>query len=100
MSSESRVGQSGRTKAELEPQNEPARALTLQLLEWLLDRPRTYSEVLDAWRTTCPRLSIWEDACIDGLIGCDQNADRRVVPSPKGQALLRAHRIGLTQASG
>ena len=71
---------------------DPASALTLQLLEWISDRPRTYAEVLDAWRSTCPRLSIWEDACSDGLIDCDESAGRVVLLSPKGQALLRAHR--------
>ena len=43
------------------PAKDPARALTIQLLEWLSRRPRTYAEVMDAWRTTCPRLSIWDD---------------------------------------
>ena len=71
---------------------EPANSLTLQLLEWISARPRTYAEVIDAWRTSCPRLSIWEDACIDGLIDWDQNAGHVVRPSPKGQALLQAHR--------
>lgn len=68
---------------------EPNRALTLQLLEWLTYRPRTYAEVIDAWRTTCPRLSIWEDACCEGLIDCDQSRDRIVSPSAKGHAFLR-----------
>jgi hypothetical protein len=66
----------------------PAQALTLQLLEWLLERPRTYTETLEAWRTSCPRLSIWEDACIDGLV--DANACGGVVAvSSKGRQLLR-----------
>jgi hypothetical protein len=74
---------------------EQTRALTLQLLEWISSRPRTYAEVLDAWRTTCPQLSIWEDACIDGLIDCDEKAGRIVILSPKGQAILQAHkRVG------
>lgn len=65
-----------------------ADALTLQLLEWITDRPRTYAEVLDAWRTTCPRLSIWEDACSDGLIDYDPGG-RVVSVSAKGKTLLR-----------
>jgi hypothetical protein len=48
--------------------DERSKSLKLQLLEWLLSHPRTYAETMDAWRTSCPRLSIWEDACIDGLI--------------------------------
>ena len=71
---------------------EPARALTLQLLEWISDRPRSYAEVLEAWRTTCPRLSIWEDACSDGLIDGAPGAGHIVALSPKGRALLAAHR--------
>jgi hypothetical protein len=69
---------------------DPTIALTQQLLEWISDKPRTYAEVLNAWRTTCPRLAIWEDACADGLIKFDPNADRIVSLSPKGQALLQS----------
>jgi hypothetical protein len=43
-------------------------ALTLQMLAWLAGGQRTYGEVMDAWRTSCPRLSIWEDALADNLI--------------------------------
>ncbi len=64
--------------------------LRLQLLEWIDARPRTYAEVLDAWRTSCPRLSIWEDACIDGLIDCSPDAGHVVSLSDKGRALLPA----------
>jgi hypothetical protein len=44
------------------------RSLTLQMLEWLASRERTYLETMDAWRTSCPRLSIWEDALADHLV--------------------------------
>jgi len=67
---------------------EPSHSLTLQLLEWLSARPRTYAEVIDAWRTACPRLSIWEDACIAGLVRYEPDGDRFVRLSPKGEALL------------
>jgi hypothetical protein len=43
-------------------------SLTLQMLDWLARRPRTYGETMDAWRTSCPRLSIWEDALADHLV--------------------------------
>ena len=69
---------------------DPTSALTQQLLEWISEKPRTYAEVLDAWRTTCPRLSIWEDACIDDLIKYDPEGDRIVSVSPKGHALLNS----------
>ena len=71
-------------------------ALTLQLLEWLSNQPRTYAEVLDAWRTSCPRLSIWEDACIAGLIECAAGS-QIVSPSPKGRRLLRQRQAGCNE---
>ena len=43
-------------------------ALLLQMLAWIAERPRTYGETMDAWRTSCPRLSIWEDALADRLV--------------------------------
>jgi hypothetical protein len=67
---------------------QPLNALTVQLLEWISNHPRTYAEALDAWRTSCPRLSIWEDACIDGLIDCDPGS-QIVSVSPKGILSLR-----------
>src|SRR5256714_12437617 len=70
---------------------EPTKALTLQLLEWIDDHPRRYDEALEAWRTTCPRLSIWEDACIDGLIDCEPGS-RLVSVSARGKLLLQNHR--------
>src|SRR5271155_386110 len=69
--------------------NQTTQALTLQLLEWISARPRTYDETLDAWRTNCPRLSIWEDACIDGLIEIAPGG-RIVAVSAKGELLLKS----------
>lgn len=42
--------------------------LTLELLNWVSVCPRTYAETMEAWRTTCPRHSVWEDALADGLV--------------------------------
>ena len=42
--------------------------LILDLLEWLDRKNRTYSETMDAWRTSCPRLPVWEDASGRGLV--------------------------------
>ena len=71
---------------------EPVSALTLQLLEWISDHPRSYAEVLDAWRTSCPRLTILEDASIAGLIDCAAGNGRAVSLTPKGEALLASRR--------
>jgi hypothetical protein len=74
---------------------DPTIALTLQLLEWISNQSRAYGEVLDAWRITCPRISIWEDACIDGLIHYDPDGSRIVSVSSKGRALLEIHLASL-----
>ena len=42
--------------------------LILELLAWVAARPRSYEETMDAWRTSCPRNPVWEDATTDGLI--------------------------------
>lgn len=42
--------------------------LIRDLLEWVAREPRTYTDVLDAWRTSCPRLTVWEDAIERGLL--------------------------------
>ena len=43
-------------------------ALVLDLLEWVGPTPRPYAEVMEAWRTSCPRLPVWEDAIDRGFI--------------------------------
>jgi hypothetical protein len=65
---------------------------TLNLLEWLSARPRTYAEAIEAWRTSCPRLSVWDDAMIDGLIRSNRRngVDPTVELTTAGRALLEA----------
>jgi hypothetical protein len=63
------------------------RPLTRDLLAWIVTTPRSYGETMDAWRTSCPRLSIWEDAVADGLVRIRAS---RVELTEQGQAALRA----------
>ncbi len=62
-------------------------ALTRQMLEWIAARPRDYAEVMETWRTSCPRLSIWEDACIDGLVA-HESGTGKVILSAAGREFL------------
>jgi hypothetical protein len=48
--------------------SETLRPLVLDLVAFVADRPRPYAEVMDAWRTSCPRLTVWEDAVEAGLV--------------------------------
>ena len=47
---------------------ETVEPLILDLVEWVSKAPRAYSEVMDAWRTSCPRLTVWEDAVDRGYL--------------------------------
>jgi hypothetical protein len=60
--------------------------LILDLLEWVGRRERTYQDTLDVWRTSCPRLPVWEDANDRGLV---------VPVSAKGRLLVRVTPAGL-----
>ena len=67
--------------------NATTEALRRQMLEWIAVCPRDHSEVMEIWRTSCPRLSIWEDACIDGLIDYEPGTGK-VILSAAGKAFL------------
>jgi D-3-phosphoglycerate dehydrogenase len=43
-------------------------SLILDLLEWIGPNTRPYSEVIEAWRTSCPRLPVWEEATERGFV--------------------------------
>jgi hypothetical protein len=43
-------------------------ALVIELLSWVASHPRTYRETMEAWRTSCPRMPVWEDANDNGLV--------------------------------
>jgi hypothetical protein len=60
-------------------------APTAQLLAWIAEGPRGYAETLEAWRTSCPRLAVWEDALADGLVRVDHGS---VLLTASGRAVL------------
>ncbi len=71
--------------------SEPASLIMLQFLAWVADRPRSYADAMEAWRSSCPRLSVWEDAIIDGLVRLGDGAggsSRPVMLTPRGARLL------------
>jgi hypothetical protein len=69
-------------------------ALILDLLDWLEVRNRSYEEALEAWRTSCPRLPVWEEANDRGLImRNDVNGISIVKVTPSGLAHLEQRRI-------
>jgi D-3-phosphoglycerate dehydrogenase len=67
--------------------------LILDLLEWMGPSPRVYADVLEAWRTSCPRLPVWEEANDRGFIVRHRAPERGVVVSVSaaGREYLRTH---------
>jgi hypothetical protein len=67
--------------------------LVLDLVEWIAREPRLYSEVIETWRTSCPRLTIWEDAVDRGFVTRESiaGAGVRVAVTEGGAQFLRAH---------
>ena len=71
-------------------------ALVLDLVEWIAREPRPYAEVIETWRTSCPRLTIWEDAVDRGyVVRRPTLVGLRVTVTEGGAKFLRAHgRVG------
>jgi hypothetical protein len=69
-------------------------SLVLDLLEWIGPGPRPYAEVMEAWRTSCPRLTVWEDANERGFIERRRAAGRGelICVSAAGHEHLQRHR--------
>jgi hypothetical protein len=68
--------------------------LILDLLEWMGPNPRPYAEVLEAWRTSCPRFPVWEDANDRGFLVRHHAPGRGALVSVSavGAEHLRKHR--------
>ena len=82
-------------------------SLVFDLVEWVAREPRAYADMLDAWRTSCPRLMVWEEAIERKLVmrkpvpgqgtivvvteaGQRFLKSRQPAPNPESALLLRA----------
>ncbi len=73
--------------------------LVLDLVEWVALESRTYAEVMDVWRTSCPRLTVWEDAVDRGLLERRRTAHGiEVLVTEAGRRFLGAHARGKPRA--
>jgi len=75
-----------RVKCRQEAMIDTTENLILDLIEWVGLRERTYQETMDAWRTSCPRLPVWENASERGLVE---------TASANGRSIVRATSAGL-----
>ena len=74
---------------------DPSATLLLQFLAWVEARPRFYAETMAAWRTSCPRLQVWEDATAGDLVKLEAGSGATLAETPvtltvAGRALLAA----------
>jgi len=68
--------------------------LVFAFLAWIAERPRTYEETMEAWRTSCPRMPVWEDALEHHLVHFVENGAglrlQVVELTPEGRGILDA----------
>ena len=75
----------------LEPAtSENIEPLIADLVAWVAREPRSYTEAMETWRTSCPRLTVWEDACDRGLV--ERVSDGRVRVTQSGKSYLEQHK--------
>ena len=81
------------TRGDLDP-------LILDLLEWIAREPRSYADVIEAWRTSCPRLTVWEDAVDRGFAVREPSQGRDVLIrlTVAGRDFLREHGRPVSEA--
>lgn len=82
-------------------EEESVRYLTLQFLDWIATKPRSYQEVMDAWRTSCPRMPVWEEAVSKGLVTRESGpslAQSMVSITKAGRVALQAAHPPLRQS--
>ncbi|MEP7060916.1 MAG: 3-phosphoglycerate dehydrogenase [Betaproteobacteria bacterium] len=74
--------------------SDPVDSLVVDLVEWIGPEGRPYAEVIDAWRTSCPRLPVWEEANARGYLARTHHdgAGARVSVTPSGRDLIAARR--------
>jgi hypothetical protein len=72
---------------------DPVDALILDLLEWIAKDERSYTDVMEAWRTSCPRLPVWEEANDRGYVAREcAGGSATVGVTPSGRAFLDQRR--------
>ncbi len=69
--------------------SETVDTLLRDMLRWLASDARPYDEVMEAWRTSCPRLPVWEDANDRGFVEQRRTEHGAIVRiTPAGQEFL------------
>ena len=67
--------------------SEPVSLIMVQFLAWVADRPRSREQAVEAWHS-CPHISVWEDAIVEGLVHTENDGRRTVTLTQRGGAVL------------
>lgn len=78
--------------------SDPVHHLMQQFLAWIDITPRSYGETMDAWRSSCPRLTAWEDALEAGLVQVDGDGNQGYQQARV--SLTKAGKVRLAASSG
>ena len=75
--------------------------LILDLLEWLEKEPQPYLVVMEAWRTSCPHLPVWENSVALGFVTREwkHGQDATVRLTDEGREFLHRNRPELSPQS-
>ncbi len=73
--------------------SEPASLIMQQFLAWVAERPRTREQAVEAWHS-CPHISVWEDAIVEGLVRTENDGRRTIALTSHGRAVLEKCVIG------
>jgi D-3-phosphoglycerate dehydrogenase len=73
--------------------SDPVDALLVDLVEWVAREDRDYFDVMEAWRTSCPRLPVWEEANARGFVTriYERGLGPMVAVTQEGRAFLAEH---------
>ncbi len=66
--------------------------IMIQFLTWAAERPRTRDQAIEAWHS-CPHISAWEDAIVDGLVRIENDGCRTIALTAKGRAVLQRVKV-------
>jgi hypothetical protein len=62
-----------------------------QFLSWVAEKNRTREQAVEAWHS-CPHISVWEDAIVEGLVNTRNDGSRTIALTQRGRAALEAAR--------
>ncbi|MBP0582072.1 hypothetical protein J8I29_22275 [Labrys sp. LIt4] len=82
------------------PASDTLDPLLRDLLAWLSRCDRPYAEVMDAWRTSCPRLPVWEEANDRGLVSRNRIDGAAMIGLTEAGRLLLRQEDGVRSAAG